>query len=246
MRRGSFWTAEWKETWELKSYLVICSKEWPLAKWNVPSTERFSLFWQLTVLMRFAWHVFCSHKFLSQSYCGWYSLCLPLSTSSPSTRHFSRSRWLHGARKPVVQFHPLSSFRYGQCAHTHTHTHTHTRFSPVCLSFPLLFLTRTQLILPRSQHPLHTVQSSWHTSPLTLRQCVSSEPAVITTVDPPLTHDCLGTRTAGPTLVMDGIRQSGIEHTVPHLPLVCLHSAASHVFSSFLSASRATHWFHEW
>ena len=130
-------------------------------------------------------------------------------------------------------------------AHTHTHTHTHTRFSPVCLSFPLLFLTRTQLILPRSQHPLHTVQSSWHTSPLTLRQCVSSEPAVITTVDPPLTHDCLGTRTAGPTLVMDGIRQSGIEHTVPHLPLVCLHSAASHVFSSFLSASRATHWFHE-
>lgn len=111
---------------------------------------------------------------------------------------------------------------------TYTHTLPHTFLSRVCLSFSLLFLTRTQLNLPQSQHPLHTVQSSWHTSPLTLRQCVSSEPAVITTVDPLLTHDCLGTRTAGPTLAMDGIRQSEIEHTVPHVPTVCLHSTNSH------------------
>lgn len=110
-------------------------------------------------------------------------LCLPASSSSSSTRHFSQSTLLHGARKPVVWFHHLSSFRYKR----HTHTCSHS-FS---------FSSHGHCLVYRSASARNAAYNqAWHTSPLTLRQCVSSEPAVITTVDPLLTHDCLSTRTA--------------------------------------------------
>lgn len=71
---------------------------------------------------------------------------------------------------------------------------------------PLPSLDTHAVSFAQSHHLPRTVQSSWHTSPLTLRQHVSSEATVITTVDPLLTHDCLDTRTTAQPPVMDGIR----------------------------------------
>lgn len=88
---------------------------------------------------------------------------------------------------------------------------------------------------------------AWHTSPLTLRQCVSSEPAVITTVDPLLTHDCLGTRTTARHLRWMELGIQKIEHSVLHLSTVCLHRTNSHTCGMILicltNHSGATHWF---
>lgn len=98
-----------------------------------------------------------------------------------------------------------------------------TFFSSLSLSFVFASdchcpsYSHTQFSFPPSQHLLRTVQSGWHTSPLTLKQCVSSEPPVITTVDPLLTRNCLGARTASRAPMMDEIRQYETEDLLPLL-----------------------------
>lgn len=70
------------------------------------------------------------------------SVILPLSLSTPPplNRRFSQSTWSRGARKLIMQFYHLSSFRYVQLTHA---------------AVSLLFLTRKQFRF-QSQHLLHT------------------------------------------------------------------------------------------
>lgn len=138
---------------------------------------------------------------------------------------------------------PPSQLLQVHTAHTHTHIH-------ISRSLSLSSSWHAQRLVYLRVSACNTAYNqAWHTSPLTLRQCVSSEPAVITTVDPLLTHDCLGTRTAARHLWWMELGIQKIEHTVLHLPTVCLHSTNSHTCVMLLicltNHSRATHWFHE-
>lgn len=189
--------------------------------------------WLLTGLIRFAWHFCFCHSFQPCDYC--HSVIVSACLLPPDILPRANGCVVPG-NQPCYSAISAPSGTYGTCVSLSA--------SPPLSSFPD---THAALVYLRVSSCNTRYNQAWHTSPLTQRQCVSSEPGVITTVDPLLTHDCLSH-----LWWMELVTQKKTNRTYSSSPLyhaIYLRTTNSHtavmLLMCFRNPSEAIHRFHE-